>query len=114
MKIIIAGSRTVDPEKWVEDIKFFISEDFELVTGCARGADQIAYMITKNPTEFPADWDRFGKRAGYIRNYNMAQYADVLIAVWDGHSKGTRNMIDIMLDMGKEVHVFIDSDPPNL
>jgi hypothetical protein len=43
---------------------------------------------------FPAQWSIYGKGAGYIRNREMAQYADALIAFWDGKSKGTKNMID--------------------
>ena len=44
---------------------------------------------------FPADWDRFGKAAGYMRNEQMAKNADALVAFWDGTSKGTKNMIQL-------------------
>lgn len=43
---------------------------------------------------FPAEWDRYGKRAGYIRNEEMAKHADALVAFWDGKSRGTKHMID--------------------
>lgn len=52
---------------------------------------------------FPADWDRHGRAAGPIRNCQMAQYADALIAIWDGKSRGTKNMIDEMNKCGKPV-----------
>ena len=41
-----------------------------------------------------ADWQKYGKRAGPIRNKEMADYADTLIAFWDGQSRGTKNMIE--------------------
>lgn len=54
--------------------------------------------------KFPADWGGLGKRAGYLRNEQMADYADALIAVWDGKSKGTKHMIDVATV--KELKVF--------
>ena len=76
------------------------------MTGCARGADQIPYeynnIINSNREipikEFPADWDKFGKSAGYVRNREMAEYCDAAIIIWDGKSKGTKHMIDIMFE----------------
>ena len=47
---------------------------------------------------YPAQWDKYGKRAGYRRNEQMAEVADGLIAFWDGQSKGTKHMIDIMTE----------------
>ena len=44
---------------------------------------------------FPADWDKYGKAAGYKRNGEMARNADALIAFWDGKSRGTKHMIDL-------------------
>ena len=60
--------------------------------------------------EFPADWS-LGKKAGYIRNEQMAKYAaesgnGVLLAFWDGVSKGTGHMIDLAKKHNLEVHVF--------
>ena len=45
--------------------------------------------------EFPAKWGQYGKRAGYLRNEEMANYATHCICFWDGESKGTKHMIDI-------------------
>ena len=56
--------------------------------------------------KFPADWGGLGKRAGYLRNEQMADYADALIAVWDGKSKGTKHMIDSAASKGLIVKVF--------
>lgn len=57
-------------------------------------------------TAFPADWDQFGKAAGPIRNREMAEYADELLALWDSKSPGTKNMILEMLKVGKPVHIY--------
>lgn len=57
--------------------------------------------------EYEADWDKHGKAAGPIRNQEMAEYADALIAVWDGESRGTRDMIDKALDEGLDIYVHI-------
>jgi hypothetical protein len=54
---------------------------------------------------FPADWDRYGKAAGYIRNETMAANAEALIALWDGRSPGTKHMIDIARKKGLKVYV---------
>lgn len=56
-----------------------------------RYALERGYSIKK----FPADWNTYGKRAGYLINTEMANYADILIAFWDGKSKGTHHMINL-------------------
>ena len=67
----------------------------EVVCGMARGADMFGHRVAKEIglpiAEFPAEWDRFGKRAGMIRNAEMANYADALIAFPGG--QGTLNMV---------------------
>jgi hypothetical protein len=56
-------------------------------------------------TRFPANWDKYRKAAGIIRNEEMAAYADGLIAFWDGESRGTKHMIDTMRKLKKPVVV---------
>lgn len=72
-------------------------QEIEIVSGLARGADtlgeEFAYDFNIRFHPFPADWDKFGKAAGYIRNGEMAQVSDYVIAFWDGKSRGTKNMI---------------------
>jgi hypothetical protein len=71
----------------------------EVVSGCAHGADKLgerwAASLKIPVARFPADWDTHGKRAGFIRNSEMAEYADACIVFWNGTSKGTKHMIDI-------------------
>lgn len=109
MKVIIAGSRDVTfpllhVVRAVDESGWMITE---VVSGCARGVDEHGEQWAKRrdiPVKrFPADWDRHGRAAGPIRNRQMAQYADALIAIWDGKSRGTKNMIDEMNKCGKPV-----------
>jgi len=100
MKLIIAGSRNFTDypllKKTLTPIRSLISE---IVSGTARGADQLGEQFALEHDipikQFPADWDRYGKPAGYIRNAQMAEYADALIAFWDGKSAGTGHMIEV-------------------
>jgi len=112
MKVIVAGSRegfvARNVFEAIEESNFTITE---VVSGTARGVDKDGeyYAKTRNiPVKhFPADWDTFGKRAGFIRNEQMADYADALVAVWDGKSRGTAHMIKVMEERGKPIHVYI-------
>lgn len=76
----------------------FKEEVTEVVSGCARGVDRLgeqwAQMRSIPIKRFPANWDRDGRSAGPIRNRQMANYAEALVAIWDGESKGTKNMIE--------------------
>lgn len=99
MKVIIAGSREIFDYEVVkmaiEESKFEITE---VVSGVARGVDSLgeryAYERKIQIKRFPADWDKHGKAAGPIRNIEMANYAEALIAIWDGKSRGTKHMIN--------------------
>jgi hypothetical protein len=82
----------------------------EIVSGTASGPDTNAIFLARERNipvkKFPADWNIYGKRAGPLRNEAMAKYADGLLALWDGKSRGTQHMIDTMRKMGKPVQVF--------
>ena len=98
MKVIIAGSRTITDARLVEDaIRLSGFHITEVVCGCADGVDKLgeAWAIYNQipVARFPADWNTHGKAAGPIRNEQMAKAADALICVWDGVSRGSRNMI---------------------
>jgi hypothetical protein len=83
----------------------------EIVSGGARGVDTFGEIYARDNCikvkVFPADWNTHGKKAGYLRNVQMAEYADALLAIWDGESKGTKHMIDTMKRMNKQVYVVL-------
>jgi len=111
MKIIIAGprDRSVDFKFLDEALKESGFELDELVCGMAYGIDTSAFEWANwcgfAVKEFPAKWEIHGRAAGPIRNTSMARYADALIAIWDGKSKGTGGMIKIARLSGLKVFV---------
>ncbi len=115
MKTIIAGSRTItDPEileKVIQAQRMSgLGNITEVVCGCAAGVDFLGKLWAQANNipikKFPADWSKYGKGAGHMRNIAMAKYADSLIAIWDGKSAGTRHMIRTAIAQGLEVHAF--------
>lgn len=113
MKVIVAGSRNITDEYKVREALshagLSTQDVTEIVSGGARGVDKLGEDIAnfhKIPVKkFPADWETHGRSAGYIRNKEMAEYADMLVAVWDGNSKGTAHMITAMTKLEKRVYV---------
>lgn len=116
MKVIIAGSRDIvdiDIVKAAYEASGFIAS--EIVSGAARGVDRLGEVLASeiikvNLKLFPADWNAHGKGAGYIRNAQMAKYADALIAVWDGQSRGTANMISQARNNKLDVFIYLVKD----
>lgn len=111
MRMIIAGSREfTDYEQLLVLITPFKSLITTVISGGAKGADALGERYAKDhdiPVEiYPADWETHGKSAGYIRNSEMADVADGLIAFNQGGTKGTNNMISIALKRNKMVVVF--------
>ena len=114
-KVIIAGSRGFSNYKLLrEQCNKFLREkrktsNIIVVSGNARGADSLGEKYAQDEgftlEIYPAQWKKFGKRAGYRRNEQMAEVADALIAFWDGSSKGTKHMIDIMNEKNLLVRV---------
>ncbi len=112
MKVIIAGCRDMDNVslvyKAIENCGFKFTQ---IVSGGASGVDTIgenlAMLHGYSVKVFPAEWRKHGNAAGPIRNKEMAEYADGLLAVWDGSSKGTKNMISQMQKLNKPVYVYM-------
>lgn len=127
VRIIIAGSRnfydydflkrkviSILKTDLISKYNLESRSEIEIVSGTSKGADslgeQLANEMVFKLKKFPADWINFGKSAGYKRNKQMAEYANesqngVLIAFWDGISKGTKHMID--LANKNELQVYI-------
>lgn len=102
MRVIIAGGRDFNDYLMLcETCDYMLQNhtDITIVSGAAKGADKLGekyasergYQIDSHP----ADWDRYGRAAGFRRNEEMAQCSDALIAFWDGTSKGTQHMINL-------------------
>lgn len=114
MKIIIAGGRTFNNYDLLCqncDKILSLQTEIEIVSGTANGADKLGEKYAKEKgykiKQFPADWNRYGKSAGYKRNEEMAKYSDALIAFWDGKSIGTKHMIDLAKSYGLKVKVVV-------
>lgn len=114
MKVIIAGCRhfehPADYELVEEAVRESGFEITEVISGTARGIDRwgsayaTRHRIPCRP--FYAQWRLHGKAAGMIRNQAMADHGDALIAVWDGVSKGTADMIERAKKQGLRVFVY--------
>ena len=126
--VIVAGSRSfkgIDASKYLtrklDKVLGTLITDVEIVSGhCPTGADALGEDYAKLrglPLKtFPADWDnpKLGRSAGFVRNNQMASYADALVAFWDGESPGTDHMIKISRIKGLQVRVFTFSIRPVL
>jgi len=110
MRVIIAGSRGINNYDVVlaaiEESGFDVTT---VVSGGARGVDTLGerYAESKNiqVDTFLPQWDLYGKSAGYIRNSTMAENAECLVAIWDGKSRGTKNMIETATRKNLKVYV---------
>lgn len=127
MKLIIAGSRgfgwklTEDGKTLIlnkehkilgyKELAEYLDRVTTVISGGARGADRFGMgwaVEHKIPLEiFRAAWDMHGMAAGPIRNQKMGDYADELVAFWDGKSKGTQHMINYMRSLNKPVKVVM-------
>lgn len=111
MKILVCGSRYFTDYELLKNTLDAFS-DFEIIHGCARGADTLAGRYGRETnrvvSEFPAQWDLYGKRAGPIRNTQMLREGkpDLVIAFRGPNSRGTQNMINQSEKAGVETIVI--------
>lgn len=110
MKTIIAGGRTItDYSLVLSAIGESEFEITEIVSGMAPGVDTLAVQYGQEKQlplkEFHANWNEYKRAAGPIRNREMAVYGEALIAIWDGESRGTKNMIEEATKRGLKVYV---------
>jgi len=114
MKVLICGGRDFDDYDMMANL---LSElrakhpQLEIVSGGARGADSLAdYYAQTNGvkiTVMKADWDTHGKGAGIIRNNQMLDLVpDLVLAFWDGRSRGTLHTIEEARRRGLETKVM--------
>lgn len=119
MKCIIAGSRSIKEYTLVTSAIYasgFHNEITEVVCGMAQGVDLLgkqwadAYGIPV--VKFRPDWAKHGKAAGPIRNEEMAEYADALILVWRGNSKGSADMLRKAKAHGLRIYEHVFGEQP--
>lgn len=114
MRTIIAGSRDITDYGWLCDAmdeaeRLHGIKPSVVVSGAARGVDRMGERWAKErgiPVDpYVADWKTHGRAAGPIRNREMAENADALVALWDGHSGGTKDMIEVAKKKGLTFYV---------
>lgn len=103
MKLAIVGGRDFnDYNKFLSTMFLFNRhpQDFPgiIISGGAKGADYLAFRFAEERRiemrVYPAEWDRFGKSAGFIRNQTIVDNCDMVLAFWDGESRGTADTIE--------------------
>jgi hypothetical protein len=111
--IAIIGSRSFHDYRFVEitvDALLFENEQPTIISGGAAGADAIAkhYALTHDFAyiEFPALWHKHGRSAGYIRNEQIVDAADLVLAFWNGKSPGTKHSIDLAKAKKKNLCIY--------
>lgn len=113
IRLIIAGSRSFSDYEFAKkmlDSMFYDRMPEMVISGCARGADEIGQRWAKQKRvqvqRYAAQWRTYGKSAGMIRNEEMAKASTHLVAFWDGESPGTKNMIERARKHGVNVTVI--------
>lgn len=104
MKLAIVGSRTFNDYEMVKEALKDLAIT-EIVSGGAKGADTLAEKYAAEnsiPVKvFKPEWGKYGRGAGPKRNKQIVDYADKVIAFWDGESRGTKSSIDLATEQGK-------------
>ena len=115
-KIAIVGSRNFNDFDLMNKVVFqgyiekngLYAEDVMIISGGANGADKLAEKLAQlrgyKLVVFKADWNKYGKKAGMIRNQYIIESADVVFAFWDKKSSGTANSIQRSVSLGKELY----------
>ncbi len=109
MKIAVIGSRNLFPSE--EKIKEYVSGADEIVSGGARGADSCAADYAKKHelklSVFLPKFEIYGRAAPIVRNKEIVDYADKVVAFWDGKSKGTLSVIKYAKKKNKNIEIVI-------
>jgi hypothetical protein len=114
MRVIVAGGRDFEDYQLLKRtacklLTKYHPEEVTIISGCAMGADSLGEELARDMgygvRAHPANWERYGKSAGYRRNAEMADVATHLLAFWDGKSKGTKHMIDLATKKGLTIKI---------
>ncbi len=108
MKVAVVGSRDIV----IDNLNEYLPPDVdEIITGGAKGVDDCARKCAEELgikyKEFLPEYNKYGRAAPIIRNKLIVEYADTVIAFWNGKSKGTMSTIEIAKKLGKPISVYI-------
>ena len=113
IKLAIVGSRTFNNyQKFIEVLNIIKSKYNinTIISGGASGADQLGELYADRfkikKMIFPADWKKYGKKAGFLRNVDIIKNCDICLAFWDGQSHGTKHDIDLCVQYNKKCFIF--------
>jgi hypothetical protein len=112
-KVIVAGGRDFFDYNLLKsklDIILSKKDKVTIVSGNAKGADSLGERYAKENgilvSYFPALWNQHGTKAGFIRNEEMAKYADACVCFWDGESSGTKDMIRLAKEYNLKLRII--------
>jgi hypothetical protein len=114
MKVAIVGSRSIKNEdlviNFIEECHSFDSYNDKIISGGARGVDTIAEKYAKDnnirTVIFVPNWEKYGNRAGFIRNSDIISKCEKCIIIWDGSSELTKNDIELCEEMRKPCYIY--------
>lgn len=113
IKLAIVGSRTFADKEIFDKCMSTIMEKYdviEIISGGAKGADTFGeqYATENNIPKkiYKPDWEKYGKKAGFLRNHTIIKACDVCLALWDGNSNGTRHDINLCKEYDKTCFVY--------
>ncbi len=111
MKVAVAGSRSFSDYHLLASCLQQLPHIRLIISGGAVGADQLAERWANRQgiktLIFRPDWEKYGKSAGVIRNREIVAHADMLVAFWDGESKGTGYTIEFARQNGLDVQTVL-------
>lgn len=115
MRVAIVGSRDFPRLDLVRQFVWELERTTVVVSGGAAGVDSVAVEEAKRlgmPYEvYPADWNRYGRRAGIVRNQQIVDASIEVVAFWDGKSRGTKSTMDMARAAGKKLSVVMPESP---
>lgn len=109
VKLAVVGSRDFNDYEFMKKMLEW-HDCWQVISGGAPGADALARKYAadhgKEYVEFPAEWKKYGRSAGFKRNELIVNAAEEVVAFWDGESPGTQNTINVAEEQGKPVYIY--------
>lgn len=113
IRLAIIGGRDFTNYEYMKNSLAKLAQDvtiIQVVSGGARGADSLGEQWANEQNIpiniFPAQWEKYGRSAGFRRNKDIINNCDMVAAFWDGQSRGTENSIQLAKEQRKPVRIF--------